>query len=498
MANQLLNLNPQQIYAPVNNNLTADEIRRLSGKTHEPKKPKRSRPATQSVAVTEPVGDLDCELKLAKLFRNKYRWADKLGSWMRWTGIVWQQVTLQQVTDKAAQALFREAKKALDQASHPTKDTLHRLQNDLKMACSRARIQAGLDLLSGHDGFFTPIEKWDSNPWLLNTLDGVVDLKTGITHIPSPDYFCTKTFNAHATGKSGCPRWENHLKLCLPNPDVRRNVQRLLGLALTAARLDEKLMFWVGHGCNGKSVTTAALLKLFNDYARQADINLLTVTKYPQHPAVIADLHGRRLVLVSEIERGSLLSETLAKSLTGGDVINAHFMAKDPFNFSPTWQILLAGNHKPRIRSQDRSIWRRIVLVPWTTTIPKNLQRPQDEVVEELLQERDGILRWLMQGLADWNSDHFWIAKAVSTATNKYREDEDVLGEFLATYCEIGKDFQVPFAQLYDRYHAWAESNHMNPLSKKAFRGVLDDREIEVKKFGHDNITTCFGIRSRN
>jgi putative DNA primase/helicase len=59
------------------------------------------------------------------------------------------------------------------------------------------------------------------------------------------------------------------------------------------------------------------------------------------------------------------------KSITGGDEIAARFMRQDFFRFVPTFKLMIAGNHKPRLRSVDEAIRRRFHLIPFAVTIPE-------------------------------------------------------------------------------------------------------------------------------
>lgn len=45
-------------------------------------------------------------------------------------------------------------------------------------------------------------------------------------------------------------------------------------------------------------------------------------------------------------------------------------MRQDYFDYEPTFKLLIAGNHKPRLGSVDEAMRRRLLLVPFTVQIP--------------------------------------------------------------------------------------------------------------------------------
>jgi putative DNA primase/helicase len=54
------------------------------------------------------------------------------------------------------------------------------------------------------------------------------------------------------------------------------------------------------------------------------------------------------------------------------------------------------------VRGTDEGIWRRLRLVPFEVIIPRAEQDPQ--LPSKLAAEADGILRWLIDGYAEWRS----------------------------------------------------------------------------------------------
>ena len=240
------------------------------------------------------------------------------------------------------------------------------------------------------------------------------------------------------------------------------------------------LIFFVGDtgtGANGKSVfleTTCGLLG--TDYAMAAPHGFLIATKSDKHPTEVADLHGKRLVAATETEDGCRLSESLVKQLTGGDRLRARRMREDFWGFTPSHTVILTTNRRPTIRGTDNGIWRRIRLVPFTVTIPAAEQ--DSELKKKLESEWPAILRWIVAGCIEWQREGLQAPNEVLAATDNYRADMDVLGEFLKECCLKGAGYQVSAKNLYRTYREWAEARGEYVETQTKFGTRLAEREF--------------------
>ena len=391
------------------------------------------------------------------------------------------------LAQSAAAAGGSAGKKALVQLQEAYKAATRRLMWAEKSQ-SRQRLEAMVALAQSEDRLRVHVDDLDKDPWLLNVRNGTLDLRTGTLREHRREDLLTQLAPIDFDASAGAPRWRRHLETFLPDPDVQRQVQRDLGLSLVGADLEEMLPLWYGTGGNGKSTTLRVLREILGDYAKMAAPRLLIASKYEHHPTELADLCGCRVLFSVEVGNNARLDEERVKALTGGENVKARFMRQDFFEFRRTWTIVLVCNHKPEIRGTDNGIWRRIRLIPWTVVLPKEDQRPQEEVVNELLAEGAGILGWMVAGLRDWQRDHHWTAEAVRVATEGYRAEQDVLGAFLADCCELGPRYTVSVGALYDAYARWAERNGEEPLNKNTFsmrltaRGFTKERRAVVTR----------------
>jgi len=98
---------------------------------------------------------------------------------------------------------------------------------------------------------------------------------------------------------------------------------------------EHRCVFAHGAGTNGKSTLLNTINRIFGDYATVADVGTFLAHNHERHPTDIAKLHGARLVVAQETERGRRWDEVKIKAMTGGDKMTARFMRQDFFDFTP-------------------------------------------------------------------------------------------------------------------------------------------------------------------
>ncbi len=251
-------------------------------------------------------------------------------------------------------------------------------------------------------------------------------------------------------------------------------MQRVIGYCLTGSTREHALFFLYGTGANGKSVFLSLISVLLGDYAKAASTSSFTASATEQHPTDLAGLRGARFVTAIETEDGARWAESKIKSLTGGDKISARFMRCDFFEFFPEFKLVIAGNHKPGLRSVDEAIRRRLHLIPFTVTIPQNERDPM--LGEKLRAELPGILAWAIEGCLAWQREGLNPPLLVREATADYLAAEDAIGQWLEDRCITGGALWTTGAALFSDYQAWSERAGERAMSQKRLTQALESR----------------------
>lgn len=334
-------------------------------------------------------------------------------------------------------------------------------------------------------------EIWDADPWLLGVPGGYVDLRTGEMKPPDPEMYISKQ-TAVAPGRE-CPRWRQFLERITGGDDeLLRYLQRVAGLSLTGITGDHVLFFFYGTGANGKGVFINTYRGVTGEYAENAPMTTFEASPVDQHPTELAQLCGARLVTAQETEEGRRWAESRIKSITGGDPITARFMRQDFFTYTPQFKLIIAGNHKPALRSVDEAIRRRFHLVPFSVTIP--VAERDKELPEKLKEEWPGILAWAIEGCLEWQQIGLAPPPAVTGAIEEYLTIEDSLGTWLGERTREMESGCVETSALFADWVTWAKAAGEDPGSLKRFVQALKARGVKIERNGHTRRSVVPGL----
>lgn len=402
-------------------------------------------------------------------------WSD----WLVWDGRrLAEDDTLEHVrrAKRTARELWREV------AEEANDERREMLEKHAARSQSEPKLRAMLKLASAHERLVVRPRDLDADPWLLNTSSGVVDLRSGDLRDATPEDNLTMLAGGAYDPGAEAPLWRAQLLRWLPDESLVAFVQRLAGLSAIGLQLEHVLAILYGSGGNGKSSARNAIADALGDYAHSSTVDLLIQSGRSPGQATpeLADLRGRRLVTVSESPEDGRLASERVKWITGGEPITARRLHSNPFTFEPSHTIWLSTNHRPRIADDGDAIWRRVLLIPFTVTIPE--EDRDNQLREKLAHERDGILRWIVDGARAYLREGLNPPAAVRHATDAYRDQENVFAAFLAERTIEEPDASAQASELLRAYNTWAANAGTPTLSGNALADKLEARGYHRKR----------------
>ncbi|MFD8573329.1 phage/plasmid primase, P4 family [Streptomyces sp. NPDC059639] len=424
--------------------------------------------ATPDGLLPDTLSDRGNAKLFVRLYANDYRHVPGIG-WYRWDTTRWQideDDSVQWAAGDLAEAIAAHDPRGLF--------TTTALGTHRRRALSTTGINAMLSQAKSAPGMVLNAARLDADPYALCTPNGIVDLRTGLSKTPDPN----KDFHSRSTSVAPqalpTPRWERFLTDTfgseVEGQEMIDYLQVLLGYSVTGDVGGQILPFLFGSGKNGKSVLLDVLMKLLGDYADAAPPGFLMARPYEGHPTDLAELHGRRVIVCSEVKPGDKFDEARVKLLTGGDRIKARRMRQDFFSFEPTHKLWLLGNHRPEVGTGGFAFWRRMRLIPFERVVSDD--RKIDNLADILVtEEGPGILGWLIDGARRYLAGDRDLTgpERVRIATSAYAETEDHTGRFYDETCALAPELRAEQTSLYSAYKRWCHNEGAPVMSSRAF-----------------------------
>ena len=405
-------------------------------------------------------------LEFTRRYRETHRYTAEFSRWSQWDGTRWARDSTLEVFNRV-RLISREIASGVDNP---------RLASLLVRANTVAAVER---LCRGDRAHAATAEQWDASDWLLNTPGGVIELPTGDLRAARPDDYLTHRTAVAPAGDA--PAWTTFLQRVTGGDDeIQGFLRRMAGYCLTGDIRAHALFFLYGTGGNGKGTFLNTITAILGDYATVAPIETFTASKNDRHPTELAGLKGARLVASQETEEGRHWAEAKIKAMTGGDPISARFMRGDFFTFRPTFKLVIAGNHRPRLKTVDEAMRRRLHLIPFTQTIPASER--DESLPERLRAEWPGILAWAIQGCLEWQRDGLKPPASICAATDDYFAVEDSVQAWMDDCCLVGSMAWGRAGDLFTSWRGWAEERGEVAGSAKAFAEKLKHHGLEPKK----------------
>ena len=429
------------------------------------------------IETAQSTTDMGNAERLIKYYGDRLRYCYDSKRWLVWTGKAWEWdmgARIAAVAKATVRNIYHEAGNELDDKKR------RELSDHARRSESDHRINAMIYLAQSELGIPLRINQLDCDPWLFNCLNGTIDLHTGKLLPHSKEDLITVLVPVEYQPGAKCARWFSFLeRITDGNIELQTYLQRAVGCSLTGDIKNQVLFFLYGLGNNGKSTFTMVVRRLMAGYAERLDANDLMMKDGRNNGGPregIANLINKRFVLGSEIQDGRKLDVSFVKDMTGGETIKARRLYEHEIEFMPTHKLWLYGNHKPIIADSTLSIWRRVKLIPFMVTIADNEVDP--DLPTTLEGELPGILAWAVKGCLAWQQHGLNEPEAVTTATARYRHDQDILGDFIEDCCTLGPLSTVPKAELKEEYQKWCQDNGVEPVTQKTFKKRLEEKGI--------------------
>ena len=235
-----------------------------------------------------------------------------------------------------------------------------------------------------------------------------------------------------------------------------------------------------------------ALQALLGDFFRVMDTDIIIGKGGSRSGTKMKKGIGGRIWSFSETDENDRFNSNTVKLLSGGNKLT--FGTED---IAPRQKCILTTNHVPQLGVVSKAITRRMLVVKFPVTFRTfaegEAETRHEKKIDPTLRGRfseqgPAFLKWLVAGSMAWYSKKGLKADAppaVSRSINEYLQSQDLIGQFIAAECEVGRGFWVStedFLVAYNRFF------RLEALSLREMSRRMEDKPYpkkQVPSFGN-------------
>lgn len=331
------------------------------------------------------------------------------------------------------------------------------------------------------------VSDFDSDPYLFNCQNGILDLHTESFREHDSADLVTRLANVEYVPDARCERWEQFMdEVTCGDKSLARFLQKAVGYSLSGGTDFECFFLLYGPTSrNGKSTLIETILTLLGDYGRAASPETIAQRKYSDSRSPsedVARLAGVRFVAMSEPGKNMILSAETIKTLTGNDTIHARFLGENGFDYKPQFKIFVGTNHLPYINDSTVFTSGRIKVLPFNRHFEdweRNVNLKHELTTPNAL---SGILNWAIEGWQLLRCEGLQAPQCSEEATKAYADDSDKLQQFIEDCLIRSPRDSTRLSHIHRNYQDWCYANGLKPEGLKEFKKSLASAGFECRR----------------
>jgi P4 family phage/plasmid primase-like protien len=420
---------------------------------------------------------------------DRVRYCASDTAWYVYDGLRWAQDTTLHIEDLAGEALrgiYDETRNAGDS------DLRQKLGRWALASEAAARRRAAVEIARSDRRLAIRPSDLNRDGWLLNCLNGTLDLRCGELRPHDPADLISKLAPVPYDPAASSKLWVRVLAEATGHDeDYLRHIQRFLGYCLTAEVSAEYFAVAIGGTETTKSTVLGPVRKVMGDYA--ADVEPETFCTRDRVGSTRDDLlrlAGVRLALIPEADKRRHLDEAMLKRFVSGEGWPVRGVYQRDRDLHPVAKVVFHTNEMPQMSDDDDAVWRRALSWPFTHR-PEHIDTTIKPTLLDLSVSGPAILAWLVEGCRAWQhaggaKKGLGRATTVDQAKDALRRSMNPLADFFDEVCVFDEPLWCSRSRLRTAYTDWCKAgNARRPIGTREFntrlrsRGVIDQTGTE-------------------
>lgn len=305
-------------------------------------------------------------------------------------------------------------------------------------------------------------EEFDKDPYTINLLNGLFDVKKMELREHSPDVLSIVKIQVKYDPNAKCPLILKFLSEVLDEDDIE-TIQELAGYCLMKDHRIQKAFMFHGNGSNGKSV----LLNLLKEFLGENNTASVGLQELCENQFATAQLFGKLANVHADLPARKLLDSGKFKQITGGDLLFAEKKFQNPFQFVNFSKQIFSANSLPQVSDDTDAFFRRWIILNFPNQFEGKDADP--DLIDKLTtpEELSGFLNWALEGLQRiLKNGGFSNSLTTDQIREDYRRKSDPVAAFAMECLEEDSAGEVPKDELYALYVGYCRKNKLPVYSK--------------------------------
>ncbi|NDW08228.1 phage/plasmid primase, P4 family [Dysgonomonas sp. 520] len=320
-----------------------------------------------------------------------------------------------------------------------------------------------------------------------------INLKNGTFYINEKSYglrdfdktdFLKYQLQFEYNPEAECPIFQKYLNEVLPDKDLQNVLAEYVGYVFAKHLKYEAVAILLGSGANGKSV----FFDVLNALLGKENISNYSLRELAEHKSYQrGELENVLLNYSSEMDT-SFDFQTF-KQLVSGEEVGVRGIYRDPKIMRDYGRLMFNTNTLPSHIEQTDAIYRRLLPIPFNTTIPKEKQ-DKDLAKKIIKHELSGVFNWALDGMKRLlDQDGFTESKIIEDEIQEFKKDSNPVAIFIEE-----KNYRPSISKtkllktLFDEYQVYCKTNGYISLSSIKFHKMLKSLGYKSKRIIDGNI----------
>lgn len=347
------------------------------------------------------------------LYGESVKYVDSRKNWVLWDGNRWHRDFEDKLVGQAFERVERRQRQyaASIAGDSATAKAMQKTWHSWSLRSGNAaQIKNALSIAKTMSYEDVPValsgREFDANPALMGCSNGTLELTDDpdvrppakhdyVTYNTHTDYVPWRELvNAEGEAFTGWQLWTEYLDKFLPDKELQRFVQKVMGSMLIGGNPDKLLVFLFGDHDTGKSTMLGAVAGALGDY--YGTISMKLFKEQDLNPGLVRAV-PLRVTAMSEVDAGAMDGATV-KRLTGNDRVTAELKySNEIFEGTPQFTTVIACNNPPNIKHADEALMERLLVLPFATCLPR-AERKYERQKEIEYHSGVAVLSWLVEG----------------------------------------------------------------------------------------------------